>query len=62
MAYYSRKILLVKQNYNIINKELLAIMAALKKWYIYIKRAVETTVYINYKNLLLFIIIKELNR
>ena len=62
MAYYSKKISLAEQNYNIGNKKLLIIIAALKEWYIYIKGAVETTVYINYKNLLSFIIIKELNR
>ena len=51
-----------EQNYNIKNKELLAIMVALEKYYIYIKNAVKTTIYIDYKNLLLFTTIKELNR
>ena len=31
MAYYSRKLTLVKLNYNIYNKELLAIIAVLKE-------------------------------
>ena len=62
MAYYSRKILLIKQNYNIIDKELLTIVAIFEEWYVYIKGVVETTVYINHKNLLLFTIIKEFNR
>ena len=62
MAYYSRKILLVEQNYDIINKELLIIVAALKKWYIYIEGVIKIIIYIDYRNLLLFIIIKEFNR
>ena len=52
----------MKQNYNIINKELLIIIAALKEWYMYIKGAVKTIIYIDHRNLLSFIIIKELNR
>ena len=37
-------------------------MTALKKWYIYIKKIIETMVYINYKNLLIFTTIKEFNK
>ena len=44
------------------DKKLLMIIAALEEWYIYIKEIVKTIVYINHKNLLLFTIIKELNR
>ena len=62
MAYYSRKMLSAEQNYDIINKELLTIMAALEEWYIYVKGIVEIIVYIDHRNLLLFIIIKELNK
>ena len=62
MVYYFRKMLSAEQNYNIINKKLLIIVATLKEWYIYIKGVVKTIVYINHKNLLSFIIIKELNR
>ena len=54
--------LLAKQNYNIINKELLVIMAALEEWHVYVKGVVEIMVYTDHKNLLLFIIIKEFNR
>ena len=32
VAYYSRKITLLELNYNIYNKELLAIITALKEW------------------------------
>ena len=62
MVYYSRKILLIEQNYDIINKKLLIIMVTLKKWYMYIEGVIEIIVYIDYKNLLLFIIMKEFNR
>ena len=60
--YYFKKLFLTKQNYNIIDKELLTIMAYFKKWHIYIKKAVEIIIYIDYKNLLIFIIIKILNK
>ena len=46
----------------IINKELLAIVTVFEKWYIYVEGAVETIIYIGYKNLLLFTITKELNK
>ena len=32
VAYYSQKLILVELNYNIYNKELLAIIAVLKEW------------------------------
>ena len=32
VAYYSRKLTLLELNYNIYNKELLAIVTVLKKW------------------------------
>ena len=60
--YYFRKLSPTEQNYNIADKELLAIIAYLKKWHIYIKRVVETIIYTDHKNLLIFIIIKTLNR
>jgi len=62
MTYYFRKLLLAEQNYNIHDKKLLAIVAALKAWRIYIEEALELTILTNYKNLLHFIIIKELNK
>ena len=62
IAYYSRKLSPAEQNYDIADKELLAIVACLKEWHVYIEGAVETTVYTNYKNLLTFTTIKTLNR
>ena len=32
VAYYSKKLILIELNYNIYNKELLAIVAVLKEW------------------------------
>jgi len=62
VTYYFRKLLLAKQNYNIHDKKLLAIIAALEAWRVYIERALELTILIDYKNLLHFITTKELNR
>ena len=62
MAYYFRKISSAEQNYNINNKKLLAIIVILEEWYIYMEGVIDTIIYINYKNLLLFTTIKELNR
>ena len=62
MAYYSRKLSLAKQNYDIHDKKLLAIVATLKAWRVYIEEALGLTILTNHKNLLHFITTKELNR
>ena len=62
MAYILRKLSLVEQNYDIYNKELLAIVAALETWRVYAEGLPDLTIFTNYKNLLHFIIIKQLNR
>ncbi len=62
MAYYSRKLSLAKQNYDIHDKELLAIVAALEAWRVYIEGASKLTILIDHKNLLHFITTKELNK
>ncbi len=63
IIFYFRKIISVKLNYKIHNKELLAIIIAFNKWRVYLKEfKYFIKVYINYKNLLYFIIIKILNR
>ena len=61
-AYFSRKLSLTEQNYNIHDKELLIIIAVLKHWKVYAEDASSLDIYTDYKNLLQFIIIKELNR
>jgi hypothetical protein len=62
MIYYFRKLLLAKQNYDIHDKKLLAIIAALKTWRIYIEEASKLIILTNHKNLLHFITTKELNK
>ena len=58
----SRKLSLVEQNYDIYNKELLAIVAALETWRVYAEGLSDLTIFINHKNLLHFIKTKQLNR
>ena len=54
----SRKLSLAEQNYDIYNKELLAIVAALETWRVYAEGLLDITIFTNYKNLLYFTIIK----
>jgi hypothetical protein len=50
-------------NYNIYNKKLLTIVAALKKWRIFLQRTTELFIIkIDYKNLTGFLTTKELNQ
>ena len=51
-----------EQNYDIADKELLAIVACFKEWHVYIKGIVETIIYTNHKNLFTFTTTKTLNR
>ena len=62
VTYFSRKLSSIKQNYDIYDKELLAIIVSLEIWRIYVEEALELTIYTNHKNLLQFIITKQLNR
>jgi len=62
IAYYSRKMLAAEQNYDIHDKELLAIICALQHWRVYAESCLELTIFTDYKNLLNFTITKELNR
>ena len=62
IAYYSRKFTPAEQNYDIYDKELLAIVAAIQHWRIYAESASELTIYTDHKNLLHFTTTKELNR
>ena len=61
IIYHLRKMLLIKQNYNIYNKKLLIIMKCLNQWKIYVKKVLKLNIYINHKNLMLFTTIKILN-
>ena len=52
-AYYSRKMTESKSNYDIHNKELLAIVEALHQWRVYLKEAKHPVqIYTDHKNLL----------
>jgi len=62
VTYYFRKLLLAEQNYDIHDKKLLAIVAALKAWRVYTEEASELIILTDHKNLLHFITTKELNR
>ena len=62
VAYISRKLSPAEQNYDIYNKELLAIVAALETWRVYAEGLPNLTIFTDYKNLLHFTIIKQLNR
>ena len=61
--YYSKKITLPELNYNIYNKELLAIITVLKKWRVFLQGTTELfIVKTDYKNLMGFLTTKELNQ
>ena len=63
VVYYSRKITLLELNYDIYNKELLGIVAALKEQRAFLQGIEKPfVVKIDYKNLIGFLIIKELNQ
>ena len=62
VVYYSRKLILVELNYNIYNKELLVIVIVLKKQKAFLQGTIELFIIkIDYKNLIGFLTIKELN-
>jgi len=54
--------LAVEQNYDIHDKELLAVVYTLQNWRVYAESYSELTIFTDYKNLLNFTITKELNR
>ena len=62
VVYYSKKLTLLELNYNIYNKELLAIVTVLKEQRAFLQRIVELfIVKTDYKNLIEFLTTKELN-
>jgi hypothetical protein len=63
MAFYSRKLTPLEKNYNIYDKELLAIVECLWQWRVYLEGASErTTIYSDHQNLERFTTTKVLNR
>jgi hypothetical protein len=63
IMFYSRKLIQAELNYDIYDKELLAIVVAFKVWRVYLEGVKHTIIMkIDHKNLIFFIIIKELIR
>ena len=62
VAYYLRKMMALEQNYDIYDKELLAVVESLKYWRVYAESYSQLNIFTDYKNLLNFIITKVLNR
>ena len=62
VAYMSRKMTPAELNYDIHDKELLAIVAAFQDWRVYVEGASEITVFTDHKNLVNFCTTKQLNR
>lgn len=62
VAYYSRKMSTAEQNYDIHDKELLAIVASLEHWRVYAEGAPALKIWSDHKNLLHFSTTKVLNR
>ena len=63
VIYYSCKMTPLELNYNIYNKELLGIVAVLKKQKAFLQEIIELfIVKTDYKNLMGFLTIKKLNR
>jgi hypothetical protein len=63
IAFHSRKLIQAELNYNIHDKELLAIVVAFKVWRVYLEGAKHTiTVKTDHKNLTFFTTTKELTR
>lgn len=62
IAYHSRTLSPAEQNYNIHDKELLAIVASLEHWNVYAKGAPALDIYTDHQNLLTFTTTKKLNR
>jgi hypothetical protein len=61
--YYSKKMTPLKLNYNIYNKELLAIITVLKEWRTFLQGIIEPFIIkTDHKNLIGFLTTKELNQ
>jgi hypothetical protein len=63
IMFYSRKLIQAELNYDIYNKELLAIVVAFKVWRVYLEGAKHTIIVkTDHKNLMFFTTTKELTR
>ena len=62
IAYHSRKFSQAEENYDVHDKELLAIVSALQHWRVYAESCSELTIFTDHKNLTHFTTTKQLNR
>ena len=63
IVFFSKKLYKLELNYLIYNKELMAIIELFKEWKLYFNGTkYQVKVYTNYKNLIYFIISKDLNQ
>ena len=63
VVFYSKLLSLVEQNYEIYNKEILAIIWALEEWRYFLERTAHLVeIWIDHKNLEYFMMAKKLNR
>ena len=61
VAYYSRKMSQAEQNYDIHDKELLAVVNAFEHWRVYAESSSKLTIFTDHKNLTMFTTTKKLN-
>jgi len=62
IAYHSRKFSSAEENYDVHDKELMAIVVAMEHWRIYAESCSDLTVFSDHKNLVTFTTTKTLNR
>ena len=62
IAYHSRKFTSAEENYDVHDKELLAIVVALEHWRVYAESCSDLTIFSDHKNLVNFTTTKVLNR
>lgn len=63
VVYYLRKMTLLEANYNVHDKEILAVVECLRTWRVYLEGAkYPVQIYSDYRNLTYWTITKELNR
>jgi RNase H-like domain found in reverse transcriptase len=63
VTFYSKKISPAEMNYDIHDKELLAVVTAFQKWRVYLEGAkYQVKVFTDYQNFTYFLITKKLNR
>ena len=63
IAFYSRKMIAAELNYEIYDKEMLAIVACLQEWRVYLEQpSHQTIIFTDHRNLVHFLSTKSLNQ